>query len=378
MRKSKYSEEQIIGFLKQAEAGMPVAEICRKGGFSDATFYKWRSKFGGMEVPDAQRLRELEGENAKLKKLLAEAHLDMHALKSVPRGKALAPQAKREAITRMVSEHHLSERRACRLVGLSRDSYRHPPEPDAATRELAGRIVEIAQVRQRFGYRRIHDLLRPEFPSINHKRVWRLYAAANLAVRKRKKVRRPPAERVPLQAASNVNEVWSMDFVSDSLANGRRLKCLTVADDFSHECVDITVDYGISGEYVTRLLDRAAVFRGYPAAVRTDNGPEFTSRAFLAWTNAHGVRHLLIQPGKPMQNGYIESFNGKFRDECLNEHWFQTLHQARDAIAHWRRDYNEVRPHSSIGRIPPALFAEQHRRHAGGAAHQSTATNEIT
>ncbi|MBG6079409.1 ribosome modulation factor [Rubrivivax gelatinosus] len=152
-----------------------------------------------------------------------------------------------------------------------------------------------------------------------------------------------------------------MDFVSDSLANGRRLKCLTVADDFSHECVDIAVDYGISGEYVTRLLDRAAVFRGYPAAVRTDNGPEFTSRAFIAWAQRHHIRHLLIEPGRPMQNGYIESFNGKFRDECLNEHWFQTLAQARQTIAAWRRDYNEVRPHSSIGRIAPARFAEQHR-----------------
>jgi putative transposase len=278
----------------------------------------------------------------------------------------------------MVSEHHLSERRACRLVGLSRDSYRHPPEADAATRELAGRIVEIAHARRRFGYRRIHDLLRPQFPGVNHKRVWRLYAAANLAVRKRKKVRRPPAERVPLQLARSVNEVWSMDFVSDSLANGRRLKCLTVADDFSHECVDITVDHGISGEYVTRLLDRAAVFRGYPAAVRTDNGPEFTSRAFIAWTIEHQVRHLLIEPGKPMQNGYIESFNGKFRDECLNEHWFQTLHQARETIASWQRDYNEVRPHSSIGRIPPARFAEQQRRHAGAAARPSPESNDIT
>jgi putative transposase len=242
-------------------------------------------------------------------------------------------------------------------VGLSRDSYRHPPQADAATCELAGRIVEIAHVRRRFGYRRIHDLLRPEFPGVNHKRIWRLYSAAKLAVRKRKKVRRPPAERVPLQLARTVNEVWSMDFVSDSLANGRRLKCLTVADDFSHECVDITVDYGISGEYVTRLLDRAAVFRGYPAAVRTDNGPEFTSRAFIAWAIEHHVRHLLIEPGKPMQNGYIESFNGKFRDECLNEHWFTDLQDARDKIEAWRVDYNRVRPHSSLGNLTPKEFA---------------------
>ena len=278
----------------------------------------------------------------------------------------------------MVNEHHLSERRACGLVGLSRDSYRHPPELDAATRELADRIVEIAQVRRRFGYRRIHDMLRPDFPGVNHKRVYRLYSAANLAVRKRKKVKRPINERVPLQLAKTVNEVWSMDFVSDSLSTGRRIKCLAVADDFSHECVSICVDWGISGQYVTRLLDQAALFRGYPLAVRTDNGPEFTSRAFIAWVQQHHIRHLLIEPGKPMQNGYIESFNGKFRDECLNEHWFQSLQQARQTIATWRRDYNEVRPHSSIGRIPPAQFAEQHRRHAGGAAHQIPTTNEIT
>jgi putative transposase len=261
----------------------------------------------------------------------------------------------------MVEEHQLSERRACSLVGLSRDSYRNPPQPDQLTRDLGERIVDIAHVRRRFGYRRIHDLLRQEFPGVNHKRVYRLYKNANLAVRRRKKVKRPPNERVPLQIARKVNDVWSMDFVSDSLSNGRRIKCLTVADDFSHECVDIAVDFGISGQYVTRLLDQAAIFRGYPIAVRTDNGPEFTSRAFLAWTTLHGIRHILIQPGRPMQNGYIESFNGKFRDECLNEQWFQSLPQARECIAEWRKDYNEVRPHSSLGRIPPAQFAQQQR-----------------
>ncbi|MDI4635965.1 IS3 family transposase [Pelomonas sp. V22] len=361
MKKSRFTEEQIIGFLRQAEAGMPVKELCRQGGFSDATFYKWRAKYGGMQATDAKRLRELESENAKLKRLLAEAHLDIHALKDVFGVKPLAPQVRRAAAAKMIEQHHLSERRACRLVGLSRDSYRNPPVIDEATQQLSAKIVEIAQVRRRFGYRRIHDLLRPQFPGVNHKRIYRLYSQAQLAVRKRKKVRRAASERVPLTVASRVNEVWSMDFVSDSLANGRRIKCLTVADDFSHECVDIAVDYGISGQYVTRLLDRAAIFRGYPAAVRTDNGPEFTCRAFIAWTQAHGVRHILIQPGRPMQNGYIESFNGKFRDECLNEHWFQTLPQARSEIAIWRQDYNEVRPHSSLGRIPPAEFAQRHR-----------------
>lgn len=257
----------------------------------------------------------------------------------------------------MIEKHGLSERRACRLVGLSRDCYRHPPSTTPENAQLNAVIIDLAQARRRFGYRRIHDLLRPVFPGVNHKRVYRLYSNANLAVRKRKKAKRPLSERVPLQIAQHVNEVWSMDFVSDSLANGRRIKCLTVADDFTHECVDIAVDYGISGQYVTRMLDRAALFRGYPAAVRTDNGPEFTSRAFMAWALKHGIRHLLIEPGRPMQNGYIESFNGKFRDECLNEHWFETLPQARTKISEWRQDYNEVRPHSSCKRMPPAKFA---------------------
>jgi putative transposase len=277
----------------------------------------------------------------------------------------------------MIEQCDLSERRACRLAGLSRDSYRHPPETDQMTTDLTGKIVEIAHARRRFGYRRIHDMLRAHFSGVNHKRVYRLYSKANLAVRRRKKVKRPACERVPLQLARNVNEVWSMDFVSDSLANGRRIKFLTVADDFSHECVDIAVDWGISGLYVTRLLDRAALFRGYPLAVRTDNGPEFTSRAFMAWAHSHGVRHILIEPGRPMQNGYIESFNGKFRDEHLNEQWFQTLQQARSATAIWRQDYNEVRPHGSIGRIPPVRFAELHRQRAGDAAQSSSTNSQI-
>lgn len=166
----------------------------------------------------------------------------------------------------------LSERRACRLAGLSRDAFRHPPEPSVATQALSARIIELAKVRRRFGYRRLHDLLRPEFQNVNHKKVYRLYRNANLAVRRRKKARRPASERQALSPASAPNRVWSMDFVSDALANGRRLKCLTVADDFSHECVDITIDHGISGAYVVRVLDQATCFRGYPRAVRTDNG----------------------------------------------------------------------------------------------------------
>ncbi|MFN6508175.1 IS3 family transposase [Xanthomonas translucens pv. translucens] len=361
MKKSRFSTEQIIGFIKQAGAGMAVAELCRQHGFSPASFYQWRAKYGGMEADEAKRLKELEVENNRLKKLLAEAHLDIEALKIGFGGKTLAPQRKREAIRRMLEHTALSERRACRLAGLSRDAFRHEPVPTPATQALSARLVELAQAHRRFGYRRLHDLLRPEFPSVNHKKIYRLYEEAELKVRKRRKAKRPLGERQKLLAASMPNDTWSMDFVFDTLANARRIKCLTVVDDFTRESVDIAVDHGISGAYVVRLLDQAACFRGYPRAVRTDNGPEFTSRAFITWTQRHGIEHILIEPGAPTQNAYIESFNGKFRDECLNEHWFTSLAQARDVIADWRRHYNEIRPHSSCGRIPPAQFAANYR-----------------
>ncbi|WP_416347314.1 IS3 family transposase [Denitromonas sp.] len=366
IRKSRFTEQQIIGFLNQAEAGMPVAELCRQGGFSDATFYKWRAKFGGMDAEEARRLKDLESENAKLKKLLAEAHLDIEGLKVAFRGKALAPQDKRAAIAAMLAQCRISERRACALVGLSRDAWRHPPCVDEQTKVLIARIREVAHQRRRFGYRRIHDMLRSDFPCTNHKKVYRLYREQNLSVRKRSK-KRLRGERRPLLAATRLNEVWSMDFVSDALASGRRLKCLSVADDFSHECIDIAVAHAMPGSHVIQVLEQAARFRGYPRAVRTDNGPEFTSRAFIGWAQARGIEHILIQPGRPMQNGYIESFNGRFRDECLNENWFETLSQAREAIAIWRQDYNEVRPHGTIGRIPPAAFAARHRQSSGDA-----------
>ena len=186
----------------------------------------------------------------------------------------------------------LSERRACRLAGLSRDAFRHEPIPAPATQALSARLVELAQARRRFGYRRLHDLLDQEFPNVNHKKIYRLYQGAKLAVRRRKKVKFPAGLRQKLVPAHAPNEVLSMDFVSDSLANGRRLKCLTIADDFTHECVDIAVDHGISGAYVVRVLDQIARFRGYPRAARTDNGPEFTNRAFISWAQTHGVEHL--------------------------------------------------------------------------------------
>lgn len=257
----------------------------------------------------------------------------------------------------MLSETAISERKACSLVGLSRATMRYQSQRSREERELTERIKAIAFERRRFGYRRVHQLLRREGAEVNHKKVYRLYREAGLAVRKRKRRKGVMVERQPLTLPDAPNRTWSMDFVMDSLANGRRIKCLTIVDDFTKECLDIPVAMGISGEQVARTLDRIAAFRGYPEAVRTDQGPEFTGRALDQWAYRNGVELKLIQPGKPMQNGYIESFNGKFRDECLNEHWFRDLAHARETINQWRLDYNERRPHSSLGYQTPLEFA---------------------
>ena len=257
----------------------------------------------------------------------------------------------------------ISQRRACRLVGLSRSVLTYRSNQQQADFRLQERMRELAAERKRFGYRRLHVMLRREGHLINHKKVYRLYREADLAVRRRKRRRGLAVARQPLELPHQANQVWSMDFVMDGLANGRRLKILTVVDDFTKEAVLIEPAHSLTGDDVTELLDRVAQFRGYPQAIRTDQGPEFTCKAFDQWAYQHGVTPLLIQAGKPTQNAYIESFNGKLRDECLNEHWFRTLQQARTLIAAWRRDYNEQRPHSSLNYLSPAQFAVGQRQH---------------
>lgn len=192
---------------------------------------------------------------------------------------------------------------------------------------------------------------------VNHKRVHRVYRALGLQVRKRsrKRLARPRAE--PLGAPTAVGEQWAMDFVSDGLASGRRIRALTVVDVYSRECVAIEVDLSLPSARVSRVLDRVALDRGYPKAIVVDNGPEFTSLALDEWAADHGVELRFIAPGKPTQNAFIESFNGRFRDECLNENWFVNLPDAIETIEAWRRDYNEVRPHSALGNSTPAEFS---------------------
>lgn len=256
----------------------------------------------------------------------------------------------------MRAKTDISERRACALLGLSRTVLHYTPQP--RDEGLQKRLIELAGERRRFGYRRLHILLEREGFEVNHKRVHRLYRLAGLAVRRRRKRDRVAVERRPLLIPSGPNHTWSMDFVFDALADGRPIKCLTVVDDCTKEAIEIAVAKRINGQGVADILDAVCRFRGYPAAIRTDQGPEFTGRSLDQWAHANDVKLILIQPGKPTQNAYIESFNGKFRDECLNEHWFTSVDHAKALIAIWRRDYNEVRPHSAIGNRTPAQFAQ--------------------
>ena len=220
---------------------------------------------------------------------------------------------------------------------------------------LRSDLIALADQRRRFGYRRLLLLLRRAGDRSNHKRVYRVYAAAGLQVRKRIK-RRVRYERVPLPAPLYLNHRWSADFMNDSLVNGRRFRLFNVTDDCSHRGLAVEADFSLPGERVVRVLDRIAEERGYPEILVLDNGPENTSVAVLLWSIKHNVRLAFIQPGKPIQNAFIESFNGRFRDEFLNEHAFTTLDEVQRTKAIWLDDYNHERPHTSLGGLTPTEF----------------------
>ncbi len=256
----------------------------------------------------------------------------------------------------MMGEFHYTERQACKLMAMDRTSYRYQPRPDHNA-ELRIALVALARQKPRYGYRRLHALLERGGCKASAQRVWRIYCQEHLAVRrlKRKRLVRPAPEGALLTRA---NQEWAIDFVADGLATGRGLRMLTVVDSFTRECPAIEVDTGLSSRRVTRVLDWILSQRGKPEVIRCDNGPEFTSRHFLVWCEEQGIQLLHIQPGKPMQNGHVESFNGRFRDECLNHNWFTTLADAKEKIERWRTEYNGERPHSSLAYRTPEEYAK--------------------
>jgi putative transposase len=261
----------------------------------------------------------------------------------------------RRNVGTLMKEFGYSERAACKLLEIDRTSYRYAPKPDR-NEKLRQDLNELARQKPRYGYRRLHVLLQRRGWMVNHKRLYRLYREENLAVRRliRKRLIRPATPMVQFERA---NQEWSMDFVMDGLATGRAVRVLTVVDSYTRECLAIEVDSCLSSRRVTRALEWIIQQRGAPERLRCDNGPEFTSRHFLGWCEERRIQLIHIQPGRPMQNGRIESFNGRLRDECLNANWFQSIGQAKEKIENWREEYNRERPHSSLGYLTPLEFA---------------------
>ena len=269
----------------------------------------------------------------------------------------------RRELVRWMQAKGMTERRALQVVGMSASAYRYQPRPDR-NQALRERIVGLAQRHRRYGAGMIYLKLRQAGETVNHKRVERLYGLEKLQIRRRRRKKIPVSERQPLLRPGAANEVWSMDFVFDRIATGRSLKALVIVDDATHEAVAVLAEHSIGGERLTRMMDEVCSRRGRPAVIRTDNGKEFTGKAMLNWAYRNGVSLRLIEPGKPNQNAYVESFNGRLRDECLNEHWFTSLPHARLEIERWRLEYNEERPKQGLGGLTPTQYA----KHLAGKA----------
>lgn len=261
-----------------------------------------------------------------------------------------------------IEEKDYSQRRACRLVGIAPKVWRYRPRrPDDGA--LRARLKALAAERRRFGYRRLHLMLKREGIGVNHKKLFRVYREEKLVVRKRGGRKRALGTRAPMTIPQGPNQRWSLDFVSDALGDGRRFRVLCVVDDFTRECLALVADTSLSGSRVARELDAViAARKAKPNVVVSDNGTEFTSTAMLGWQQATSVDWHYIQPGKPIQNAFVESFNGRLRDECLNETAFRSLGHARQLIAEWHDDYNRCRPHTSLGGLTPAEFASRSNR----------------
>ena len=268
----------------------------------------------------------------------------------------------RETVNAMLPSG-ISERRACQLIGVARSTKRYQTKKQKNP-QLEVHLCKLAERWRRFGYRRLTVMLRCQGQKVNHKKVYRLYCQLNLKLRRRRKNKIKSERRQPMPLPTNTNQRWSIDFVSDSFWDGRRFRTLNIVDDFSRECLGIEISTSIPGARAVRVLDFLVELRGKPQQIVLDNGPEFTSKVFLKWAEERNIELSFIEPGKPIQNAFVESFNGKFRDECLNEHWFLNLEDARKKVEKWRNDYNFVRPHSSLGYLTPEAFKNKNLRAA--------------
>ncbi|RLP56534.1 IS3-like element ISAar43 family transposase [Kocuria marina] len=363
--RKRHTSEQVVRKLGQADrmlaGGSDIAGVCRELGVSEQTYYRWRNQYGGLKADDAKRLKELEKQNATLKRLLAEAELEKAALKELAGGKLLAPGRRRAAVDHLKRKLRVSERMACRLAGLSRSAYRRPlqgettADPDLALRDW---LRAYAKKHPRWGYRRAYHDARGEGWVVNHKKIQRLWREEGLRVPQRRHRKRVGSSTVDAPAAVAPNLVWAVDFQFDADEQGRPIKICSIVDEHTRECIGGLVERSITADRLTAHLEDLVAVRGAPAVLRSDNGPEFISDAMADWA---GTRTGLfyIPPGSPWHNGYVESFNSRLRDECLNINSFYSLLHAQVVIGDWKTEYNHDRRHSSLGYLAPVDYARQ-------------------
>ncbi|PWE52240.1 IS3 family transposase [Metarhizobium album] len=381
MAAKRHKAEEIVTKLRQVDVlnaqGKSMAEAIRSIGVTEVTYYRWRSEYGGLKGDQVKRLKELEAENARLRRAVSDLTLDKMILAEAAKGKLLSPARRRACVDHVTDELKVSERRACRVLGQHRSTQRKTAKTPDDEMALTADITALALQYGRYGYRRITAMLHRAGWIVNVKRVERIWRREGLKV-PHKQLKRG---RLWLNDSSCIrlrpeypNHVWSYDFVEDRTHNGRKIRMLNVIDEFTRECIAIRVERKLKAIDVIDVLSDLFILKGIPTHIRSDNGPEFIAKALREWIAAVGAKTAYIMPGSPWENGYCESFNSKLRDELLNGEIFYTLKEAKIIIENWRQHYNTVRPHSSLGYKPPAPEAAVWPQQNGPASTPAVAT----
>ncbi|XOU55396.1 IS3 family transposase [Allohahella sp. A8] len=354
MKKSRFTDSQIMAILKQHENGVSVAELAREHGCSTAMIYQWRSKFGGMDASLMKRMKELEAENARLKKMYAEERIKAEIRKEALGGKVVRPSQRREMARAAVEKHGLSIRLSCECLSISETCYRYRSRLSGENAQIEEWLLRLTDTHRRWGFGLCYFYLRNvKGYRWNHKRVYRIYRELelNLRIKPRRRLKREKPDALSVPTAPN--QVWSIDFMSDTLIDGRKLRTLNVIDDYNREGLAVDVDLSMPSARVIRSLEQIIEWRGKPAAIRCDNGPELLSGPLVAWANKQQITMLYIQPGKPTQNAYVERFNRTARHEWLDLNLFESVEQAQLLATQWLWIYNNERPNTAIGGVPP-------------------------
>ncbi|MEA9393618.1 IS3 family transposase, partial [Acerihabitans sp. TG2] len=344
MKKSRFTDSQIMAILKQAEAGTPVSELCREHGMSNASFYKWRSRFGGMDASMMTRLKELEDENRRLKKMYAEERLKAEIIQEAMGKKVVKPSHRKQMAQEAVRCRGISVRSACQLFAVSESCYRYQVKLNEENEVIADWLLRVTDSQRNWGFGLCFLYLRNvKGFGFNHKRVYRIYCELSLNMRIKPKKRLQRENPEPLAVPVNSNECWSMDFMHDQLSDGRSVRLLNIIDDFNREALAIEADLSLPACRVVRVLEQLIEWRGKPATIRCDNGPEYTSQALISWANERDITLKFIQPGKPQQNAYIERYNRTVRYDWLGQYLFSTLDELQQYATEWQWFYNHER-----------------------------------